>query len=39
MTEGIQDRRVIAVDNWTDFNRTDELRRSDDAHEYAKKHI
>ena len=39
MTKGIQDRRVIAVDNWTDFNRTDELRRSDDAHEYAKKHI
>jgi hypothetical protein len=37
--QGIHDRRVIGKPNWTDFNSTDELKRSDMAHEFAKTHI
>lgn len=36
---GVTDRRVIDRPNWTNFNETDELKRSDTAHEYAKAHI
>ena len=36
---GTYDRRVIDKPHWTNFNSTDELKRSDMAHEYAKTHI
>ena len=36
---GIQDRRVVEVDGWTNFNTDDELLRSDNAHEVAKRDI
>jgi len=36
---GVTDRRVIDKPNYTNFNETDELQRSDNAHEYAKAHI
>ena len=39
MTTGIRDRRVVGKQGWTDFNSSDELKRSDLAHEFAKAHI